>query len=161
MKIIWAPWRLKYILGPKEKECIFCVKPRENEDKKNLILYRGKYNYVIMNLYPYNNGHLMVVPYRHANDILGIANDDSNEMMKITQHCVEILREKFKPQGFNIGMNIGSAAGAGIDEHIHLHIVPRWNGDTNFMPVIGETHVIPQHVQTTYETLADRFRFDE
>ena len=160
MKNIWAPWRLDYILGPKDKNCIFCSKPRENEDKKNLILYRGKQNFVILNLFPYNNGHLMVVPYTHTSDIQGIGADDANEMMRLTKRCVALLKERFKPHGFNIGMNLESAAGAGIDEHIHMHVVPRWNGDTNFMPVLGETRVMPQHIQSTYDALAD-FPFDE
>jgi len=160
VKNIWAPWRLDYILGPKDKNCIFCSKPRENEDKKNLILYRGKQNFVILNLFPYNNGHLMVVPYTHTSDIQGIGADDANEMMRLTKRCVALLKERFKPHGFNIGMNLESAAGAGIDEHIHMHVVPRWNGDTNFMPVLGETRVMPQHIQSTYDALAD-FPFDE
>ena len=160
MKTIWAPWRMDYILGPKEKECIFCVKPREDDDKKNLIIYRGKYNYVILNLYPYNNGHLMVVPYRHTSDIQGIGADDADEMMSLTRRCVGALKGAFKAQGFNIGMNLEAASGAGIDEHIHMHVVPRWRGDTNFMPVIGETRVIPQHIQTTYEALAEHFTSD-
>lgn len=161
MKTIWAPWRLDYILGPKDGECVFCVKPRENDDKKNLILHRGKYNFVILNLYPYNNGHLMIVPYRHAGEIQGIGADDANEMMLLTRRCVSTLKEKLRPHGFNVGMNIGAAAGAGIDEHIHMHVVPRWNGDNNFMPVVGETRVMPQHIQSTYEALAGHFSFDE
>jgi ATP adenylyltransferase len=102
----------------------------------------------------------MVVPYTHTSDIQGIGADDANEMMRLTKRCVALLKERFKPHGFNIGMNLESAAGAGIDEHIHMHVVPRWNGDTNFMPVLGETRVMPQHIQSTYDALAD-FSFDE
>jgi ATP adenylyltransferase len=161
VKIIWAPWRLDYILGPKDKECIFCTKPRENDDKKNLILYRGRHNFVILNLFPYNNGHLMVVPYKHTNIIEGMDGDEAGEMMRLTQLAVAAVKEVFKPHGFNLGMNLEAAAGAGIDEHIHMHVVPRWNGDTNFMPVVGETRVMPQHIQSTYEALVGRFTFDE
>lgn len=161
MKNIWAPWRMEYILGPKEKGCIFCVKPREDDDKKNLIVYRGKHNYVMLNLYPYNNGHLMVVPYRHTGDVLGLGEDEAADMMNMVKRCVLALRGAFKPQGFNIGMNLEAASGADIDEHIHMHVVPRWNGDTNFMPVVGETRVIPQHLQSAYEALAGHFPPDE
>ena len=157
MKFLWAPWRLDYILGPKEKECIFCQKPAENQDKKNLILHRGKHNFVMLNLYPYNNGHLMVVPYSHANNIADIKAEEAAEMMVLAQKSVAALGKKFNPHGYNVGMNIGASAGAGIDEHIHLHIVPRWDGDTNYMPVIGETKVMPQHIDKTYDLLAGIF----
>ncbi len=161
MKNIWAPWRMEYILGPKEKECIFCVKPREDDYKKNLIVCRGKHNYVMLNLYPYNNGHLMVVPYRHTGDVLGLASDEAEDMMNMVKKCVLALRGAFKPQGFNIGMNLEAASGAGIEEHIHMHVVPRWNGDTNFMSVVADTRVIPQHLQSTYEAIAGHFPLDE
>ena len=160
MKNIWAPWRMDYILGPKEKECVFCVKPREEDDKKNLIIHRGKHNFVILNLYPYNNGHMMVFPYRHTSDIQGMGSDEADEMMSLTRRCVAALKGAFKPQGFNIGMNLEAAAGAGIDEHIHMHVVPRWRGDTNFMPVIGEIRVMPLHIQYAYEALAEHFPSD-
>jgi len=157
MKPLWAPWRLKYILGAKEKECIFCTKPNANSDRENLILYRGKHNFVILNLYPYNNGHLMVVPYRHTSGIQGIGPDEAAEMMSLVQKSVGILREKFTPHGFNIGMNLDAAAGAGIDEHIHMHVVPRWNGDTNFMPVIGDVKVMSEHVHATFERVRAQY----
>lgn len=161
MKIIWAPWRLKYILGKKEKGCVFCVKQKEGDDKKNAILYRGKHNYVILNIFPYNNGHLMVVPYKHANDLSGLGEEEAAEMMTLAQKSLVALRDVLKPQGFNLGMNLGSVAGAGIEEHIHMHLVPRWNGDTNFMPVIGETRVMPQHIESTYDALISRFSFKD
>lgn len=157
MKRLWAPWRMEYILGEKEDECIFCTKPKEDNDKKNLILFRGEYNYVIMNLYPYNNGHLMVVPYRHTSEIIGINGEEMDENGRLVQRCVEVLKGSFSPEGYNIGMNLETAAGAGIDEHIHMHIVPRWSGDTNFMPVIGETRVMPQHIEESYNILIKGF----
>jgi len=148
---------MEYILGPKEDECIFCTKPKEDNDKKNLILFRGKFNFIIMNLYPYNNGHLMVVPYRHTSEIIGITGEEMDENGRLVQRCVEVLKKSFSPEGYNIGMNLETAAGAGIDEHIHMHIVPRWNGDTNFMPVVGETRVMPQHIEESYNILIKAF----
>ena len=157
MKRLWAPWRMEYILGPKEDECIFCIKPKEDNDKKNLILFRGEFNFIIMNLYPYNNGHLMVVPYRHTSEIIGITGEEMDENGRLVQRCVEVLKKSFSPEGYNIGMNLETAAGAGIDEHIHMHIVPRWNGDTNFMPVVSETRVMPQHIEESYSILIKAF----
>ena len=149
MKIVWAPWRIDYISGEKEEGCIFCNKPNEKQDRKNLILYRGSAGFIIMNRYPYANGHLMAVPYRHTNDIFTLNEAERLEIMDLTIICTEILK-MLKPEGFNIGMNLGKIAGAGIDDHIHFHVVPRWNGDTNFMPVIGETKVIPEYLDQTY-----------
>ncbi|MFQ5431324.1 MAG: HIT domain-containing protein [Nitrospinota bacterium] len=157
MKWLNAPWRLEYILGPKEDECIFCKMPKENNDLQNLIIHRGEYNFVILNLYPYNNGHLMVVPYSHTDNLVDLGADELGEMGTLTKICVEILTMKIKPEGFNIGMNIGTAAGAGIEEHLHMHIVPRWSGDTNFMPIVGNTKVLPQMVFETYDILLDGF----
>jgi len=156
MKILWAPWRIKYILQEKPKGCIFCEKPKENRDEENLILYRAKYNFVIMNLYPYNNGHLMIAPYRHVSTIELLNADELGEMMVLAKACLTLLREVMKPDGFNIGFNIGRVAGAGIEEHVHMHIVPRWNGDTNFMPVIGDVKVIPEALSDTYRKLRAR-----
>lgn len=153
MKRLFCPWRIKYITSEKPKECIFCTKINENKDDENLILLRGRYNFIILNLYPYNNGHLMIVPYEHTNDITKLNTDVFLEMMKFVQISVETLREVMHPHGFNIGFNIGEVAGAGIAEHLHLHIVPRWSGDTNFMFVLGETKVIPEDLNTTYKKL--------
>lgn len=157
MKWLHAPWRLEYILGPKEGDCIFCKMPGEDNDRQNLIIHRGERNFVILNLYPYNNGHLMVVPFSHKDDIVDLTPEELGEMGTLTIKCVEILRQKIKPFGFNIGINIGTAAGAGIKEHLHMHIVPRWTGDTNFMPVVGNTKVLPQMVLETYDILLDGF----
>lgn len=160
MDTLWAPWRMKYILDPNKKAggCVFCVDTKTDGDKERLILHRGKLCFVILNLYPYNNGHMMVMPYRHISRLDELAPEENAEMMTLTQKCVVVLDEKFKPQGFNIGMNIGQAAGAGIDDHLHMHIVPRWNGDCNFMPVIGETKVMPQHLDATYAALVAGFK---
>ncbi|HOJ92874.1 MAG TPA: HIT domain-containing protein [Dictyoglomaceae bacterium] len=153
MKRLFCPWRIKYINAEKPKGCIFCTKPKENRDKENLILLRGKYNFVMLNLYPYNNGHLMIVPYKHTNDINLLESKELEEMMFLLQICVSALKEVMSPHGFNIGMNIGEVAGAGIAEHLHLHVVPRWNGDTNYMFVVGDTKVIPEDLETTYDKL--------
>jgi ATP adenylyltransferase len=158
MKFLWAPWRLGYVMGEREKECIFCTKPKASDDKKHLILFRGKHCFVILNLYPYNNGHMMVVPYSHIDSVLKLKKEEAEEMMALTQKCVDALGKKFTPQGYNIGMNLGTCAGAGIETHIHMHIVPRWNGDTNYMPVLGGTKVLAQTVDATYDSLVDLFR---
>lgn len=157
MERVWSPWRMEYILSDKEGECIFCTKPQEGKDPENLILLRGQHCYVMMNRYPYNNGHLMVVPYAHVNTPIELSSDAMSELMLETNVCVEALTEVMHPDGFNIGMNLGSAAGAGIKDHIHVHIVPRWMGDTNFMPVIGSTHVIVESLHSTYEKLRPSF----
>jgi ATP adenylyltransferase len=158
VKTIWAPWRMEYILSEKDKDCLFCIKPAENRDRDNLILYRDKNVYVIMNKYPYNNGHLMVVPYFHTSSFDGLSGDVLFDIIRITKYSVDCLQNAFHPEGFNIGINIGSPAGAGIEEHIHVHIVPRWAGDTNFMTVVGETKVIPEHLLDTYDKLYPIFK---
>ncbi|MDH5543617.1 MAG: HIT domain-containing protein [Nitrospinota bacterium] len=158
MKQLWAPWRIEYVLREKEKECVFCKMQGEEKDRENSILYRGKTNFIVLNIYPYNNGHLMVIPYRHTSELTGITGEEMDENGRLVQKSVEILQERFKPHGFNIGMNVGSPAGAGIDEHIHMHVVPRWSGDTNFMPVVGEVRVLPQHIRETYDALIESFK---
>ncbi len=158
MKKMWAPWRIEYILSPKPSGCIFCVKPKESKDDENFILYRGQYSFIIMNYYPYNNGHLMVVPYRHLSDITVLNDEENKEISSLIQTSVKIIRKTMNAEGFNIGMNLGKTAGAGIDEHIHYHIVPRWNGDTNFMPVAGNSKVISQGLYETWETLLPHFQ---
>lgn len=153
MRPIWAPWRLEYILSKKGSECIFCSKQKDSRDRDNLILQRGHHNLVMMNLYPYNNGHLMVVPYRHVFSVTELADDEMLDLMKMTRRAVDCLKEVFMPEGFNIGINIGKVAGAGIDEHLHLHIIPRWVGDTHFMAALGEVRIIPEHVMSTYDRI--------
>ncbi len=157
MERVWSPWRMEYILGDKPNECIFCVKPAESNDVENLIVLRGKHCFVMMNRYPYNNGHLMVVPYAHVDTPIALAGEVLTEMMLVQNVCIAVLAETMNPDGYNIGMNLGKVAGAGIKDHIHLHVVPRWQGDTNFMPVIGETHVIVESLHATYEKLKPSF----
>ena len=157
MEKLWAPWRMEYILQEKPGGCIFCDKPRQDRDRDNLILHRGADCFVIMNFYPYNNGHLMVVPYRHTADLAALTAAEQSEMMALLGRCTTILTQQLKPHGFNIGMNLGRTAGAGIDDHLHFHIVPRWNGDTNFMPITGHTKVLSQGLQESWDQLKSRF----
>ncbi|MDH7601254.1 MAG: HIT domain-containing protein [Armatimonadota bacterium] len=157
MKQLWAPWRLEYIVSEKEEGCIFCRFPAENDDERRLILYRGRLAFVIMNAYPYSNGHLLIAPYRHIPSITELSDEESLEIMQLTKKSCTVLSEVCRPDGFNIGINIGTAAGAGIADHVHLHIVPRWNGDTNFMPVFADVKVIPEALQATYAKLKPRF----
>ncbi len=157
MKTLWAPWRIEYITGGKKEGCIFCDKSKEGNDKKNLILYKGETSFIIMNRYPYSNGHLMAVPYRHINNMSELDHKERLELMNLTTKCIEILKV-MNPDGFNIGMNLGTAGGAGIDDHLHFHIVPRWNGDTNFMPLIADVKVMPEYLEDTYETLSEQLK---
>ncbi len=154
---LWAPWRIEYIRSPKPGTCIFCDAPASNDDEANLILARGSVCYVIMNRYPYNNGHLLIAPYVHVADLADLDRAVREELMELTVLSVEILREHMQPDGFNIGMNLGRAAGAGIEEHVHMHLVPRWNGDTNYIAVCSETKVIVQHLHETYRELRPLF----
>lgn len=157
---VWAPWRMEYIhMAPEDKPkgCIFCNKPKDDKDEDDLILYRGKSVFVIMNRYPYNNGHLMVVPYRHLSDYNDLTKDELLELGEVTQMSIEILKKKMSPNGFNVGFNIGESAGAGIAEHIHQHIVPRWTGDTNFMPVLCHTKVMVDGLNECWLGLKEEF----
>lgn len=153
MKLIFAPWRIEYIRSPKHDGCIFCDFPKENRDKERLILYRGEKAFVIMNNYPYNPGHVMIAPYRHVGNLEDLSDEELLEIMKLAQLMVKAIKKAMKPEGFNMGFNIGRVAGAGIEGHIHMHIVPRWNGDTNFMPVLANTKVIPQAIKDSYGEL--------
>ena len=160
MDVLYAPWRYTYIKSTVEKEpreCIFCIAPKKPEDE-SLVLYKGRYSYIIMNLYPYNTGHVMVVPYRHVADIADLTTDELTEMMELVKLSTIVIRKVLKPHGFNIGINIGRVAGAGIDKHVHVHVVPRWNGDTNFMPVIAGVKVISQDVRETYKALREALK---
>jgi len=157
MRQIWAPWRIKYIQGEKPEGCILCDKPGGNSDAQNYILYRGGKNFVIMNSYPYNPGHLLIAPYRHVASLEELTGEECREHFEIVSRSIKILKQAFNPGGFNIGINMGKVAGAGIDDHIHTHIVPRWQGDTNFMPVISDTRVVPEAVAETYEKLKGKF----
>ncbi len=152
MKILWAPWRIKYILGKKEG-CIFCDKVKENKDRENYILLRGKNAFVILNTFPYNNGHLMVAPYKHVPDLDGLEESELAELMRLVKTCTQILKKTLNPEGFNIGANLGKVAGAGVEGHIHIHIVPRWEGDTSFISTVGDTKIIPESLDDTYGKL--------
>jgi ATP adenylyltransferase len=153
MDNLWAPWRIEYILSKKPQGCIFCDKPSENNDKENLILFRGKHHFIILNAYPYNNGHMMIVPFKHISSLDGWNSEERQEMMDLADLAVILLKKAMNPDGFNLGINMGQAAGAGIDDHIHLHIVPRWNGDTNFMPVLSDTRVVSEYLKASYDKL--------
>ena len=158
---IWAPWRLQYVKdAAKDDEvaCIFCVKPAEDDDEANLIVHRGERCFVILNLYPYTNGHLMVAPYQHLATLPELDADTVAEMMALAQQGMRILEGQYAPHGYNVGFNQGRVAGAGVEHHIHMHVVPRWGGDTNFMPVLGDTRVMPQSLEDSYETVRKGFR---
>lgn len=154
MDRLWAPWRMQYISDNQtECGCIFCVKPQEDRDEENLIIYRGAYSFIILNAFPYNNGHLLVAPYRHIADLSLLTEEEQVDLLKVTTLGCDLLKATCLPHGFNIGMNLGQIAGAGIADHLHMHIVPRWSGDTNFMPVISGAKVLPQALSATYNAL--------
>lgn len=151
MKQLWAPWRMAYLKGEHKKVagCLFCEKPG-HDDAEEQILYRGEYVYVTLNRFPYTNGHLLIVPYCHTGLLEALDDAISLELMRLIRHSLGILRQVYQPDGFNIGVNEGAAAGAGVAEHVHVHIVPRWAGDANYMTVIAETRIIPQTLEETY-----------
>lgn len=157
MDRLWAPWRLEYIQGPKNDGCIFCDGEDRDDDRTRLIVARAKYSYVIMNRYPYSNGHLMIAPCRHLSDPSELESREVLEIHQLMVHSQRVLRAVCSAQGFNVGWNIGQAAGAGIADHIHMHVVPRWSGDSNFMPILADIRVIPQHIEKTCSLLAEAF----
>jgi ATP adenylyltransferase len=160
MEIKFTPWRMAYISSadtPHSDACILCVRGSEEPAADNLVLFRGTSCYVLMNLYPYNTGHLMIVPYGHTANLAGLNAAVANELFDLTRQSVAALTTALGPHGFNIGMNLGRTAGAGIDEHLHMHVVPRWNGDANFMPIIGGTKLIPEALDQTYAKLRPIF----
>jgi ATP adenylyltransferase len=155
MKQLWTPWRMTYLQGehPKDEQCIFCRKANAQDDEQEHVLARSARCYVTLNLYPYNNGHLMVIPNRHVSALEALDEAALGEMMALTQQAIRVLNQAYRPHGFNIGINQGEAAGAGIAAHLHQHVVPRWQGDTNYMAVIAETRTIPEWIDETYERL--------
>ena len=160
MEIKWTPWRATYIKGDSERErsgCPLCIAHQEQDDARRLVLHRGAHAYVLMNLYPYNPGHLMVVPYEHTAEFGALPAETAVELMSLGQICTAVLDQAMHPHGFNLGMNLGRVAGAGIDEHLHLHVVPRWDGDTNFMPLIGGVKLVPEAIDDTYTALRPYF----
>lgn len=154
MDQIWAPWRMEFIMQADKKDgCFLCQKSSESNDEANLILYRGQRNFILLNAYPYNPGHLMVAPYRHIGNLLDTEEDELKEHYELVKISIRLLTNVIKPTAFNIGMNLGKIAGAGVADHIHTHIVPRWQGDTNFMPVVGDTKVLSESLDATYRKL--------
>ncbi len=158
MKFLQAPWRWEFIskhIGA--QACVFCTAAAGADDRENLVCHRGSSFFVILNRYPYATGHLMVVPYRHTADIAAISGEQAVEMWTLLNRSLAILTERFRPDGFNLGMNLGAAAGAGIKEHVHMHLVPRWSGDANFMPVVGATRVMSYDLSEVYDVLSAGF----
>ncbi len=155
-KKLWAPWRMDFILSEKPSGCVFCP-DLTKELKESLVVFDAPHALVMLNKYPYTCGHLMAAPKRHIAKLEELTDEESALLFRLVQNSIRVLREEFSPDGFNVGMNIGKAAGAGIEDHIHMHIVPRWNGDTNYMPIVADTHVVPEHLDTTYDKLRSQF----
>ena len=159
IKHLFSPWRMDYVSKPSSKEGdVFLDALNSDNDRESLILFRGALSFIIMNLYPYNNGHLMVVPYRKVNSMIDLNQNELSEIIKLSQNSMDIIKKELNADGFNFGVNVGKCAGAGIDDHIHFHIVPRWNGDNNFMPAIGNTKVVVQGLFDTYDALYPLFQ---
>ncbi len=154
---LWAPWRAEYVGGKKDPGCIFCPPEGPLPDEERLILYRDSRVLVLMNKFPYNTGHLLVSPRRHVAELEDLTREEVTDLMVMAQHCLRILRKVLKPDGFNVGFNLGKVAGAGYPDHIHLQIVPRWEGDANFMAVLADIRVIPEHILATYRKLFPHF----
>ena len=154
---IWAPWRLDYVKSAKDEGCIFCAKPEQGDDAQALIVHRAERSFVILNLFPYTNGHLMVAPFEHIARLQDLDAETIAEMMDLVQRSMVRLEDAYRPQGYNVGFNQGRVAGAGVEGHIHLHVVPRWAGDTNYMPVLADTRVLPQSLEDSYEALRGAF----
>ncbi len=157
MEHIWAPWRIEYIQMEKPQGCILCEKPGQDNDAENYILYRGDKHFVILNSYPYSPGHLMIAPYRHIASLEELTKEERNEHFEMVCRGIKLLRQKLNPESFNLGVNIGKSAGAGITDHVHTHIVPRWQGDANFMTVISDIRVVPEALAKTYQKLKGEF----
>ena len=158
METLWAPWRMEYILGKREPYCIFCPEGDGQNDDERLILHRGRLVMVMMNKFPYNNGHLLVAPWRHAAGLEELAEDEMTHIMQWVSLSISIIKKIMHPDGFNVGLNLGSAAGAGVEAHLHVHVVPRWQGDTNFLTVFSDVRSIPEHLKQTYEKLLPYFK---
>jgi ATP adenylyltransferase len=158
MERLWTPWRAAYVTAAeKPPGCFLCRAPEGTEDAEHLLLYRGMAGFVIMNRYPYNTGHLLIAPYAHMADFPALPAETAAELMALTQRCVQALGDEYAPGGFNVGMNLGAVAGAGEADHLHVHVVPRWPGDTNFMPIVADVKVLPETLDQTYERLRPRF----
>jgi ATP adenylyltransferase len=155
MERLWAPWRLDYVTKDKPSGCIFCTKPKSGGDRANHIVHRGESAYVMLNTYPYNNGHTLISPFAHLAALEELPPATLHEMMDLSQWVLRAMKDAFRPGGFNMGFNLGAIGGAGIQDHLHMHIVPRWLGDTNFMPVVADVRVIPQSLDSTYDQLTE------
>ncbi|HPR18630.1 MAG TPA: HIT domain-containing protein [Candidatus Cloacimonadota bacterium] len=155
--ILYSPWRLKYILSAKNDQCIFCLRPSAEADEKQFILYRSQHSFVIMNMFPYNNGHLMAVPFRHVCRLNDLDSEEIGDLFSTVRLCEKVLQNVYNPDGLNVGINLGRAAGAGIDTHLHVHVIPRWNGDVNFMTVVNGTRIIPEAFERAYHQLKEQF----
>lgn len=158
MERLWAPWRMEYILNNKPADCIFCLPPEMECDRDRLLVYRSRLSLVMLNRYPYTNGHLLIAPNRHTADLEGLTDEEMLDLFRTLGLCKRILQETARPDGFNIGINLGRAAGAGVEDHIHLHIVPRWGGDTNFMSVIPDVRIMPENLTVTFDRLLPAFQ---
>jgi ATP adenylyltransferase len=159
MNHLWSPWRMSYILeNINDEGCVFCQVLEDVDGLENLIVYRGQSTYVILNRYPYTSGHLMVVPLLHCDSLEGLPTETRSEMMELISCCVQVLSSEYKAHGFNVGANLGGAAGAGIPQHLHFHIVPRWQGDTNYMSAIGGTRVVPEALEETYQRISNAWK---
>jgi len=155
-RLLWAPWRLEYIRGIKDSDCFICDKRDDrNDDDRNLVLARGQESFLLLNAFPYNSGHVLVAPYRHVADLADLSENELNEIMQLILRIKKIMVRMMRPDGFNFGFNLGAAAGAGVKNHVHGHLVPRWIGDTNFMPVIGDTRVVPEALTDTARRLRE------
>ena len=158
MERLWTPWRMEYIKGADQTDgCFLCDLPASGDDEGAYILKRGDAAFVIMNIYPYNSGHLMVAPYTHVGDLTALPRTHMQELFALVQQTVAVLGDVYRPEGFNVGMNLGKVAGAGVPDHLHVHVVPRWGGDTNFMPIVGNTKVLPESLEQTYDRLRPGF----
>ncbi len=153
MQRLWTPWRMEYLVSDKKTDCIFCAALKQANDRETFIVYRGEHTFVMLNKYPYNNGHLMVVPYQHSADLSSLGAETQAELMRTIGHSIQWLQAASKPEGFNVGMNLGKVAGAGVADHLHFHVVPRWVGDTNFMTISAETRVIAEWLDDTWTRL--------
>ena len=162
MDRLWSPWRGEYIASAGASDslgrCVFCeIQADSSNDQRNFVLHRARFNFVVLNIHPYSSGHLLIVPYEHAAELCSVSKETSDELMDLTKRAEAAIRGAYQPDGINLGMNLGRAAGAGIADHIHVHMLPRWNGDTNFMTTVGETRVLPEDLSTTFSRLRDRF----
>lgn len=155
MDYLWTPWRYQYVTeGDLPPGCVFCTAAASSNDRENLIVHRAAHNFIILNRFPYTNGHVLVVPFQHASTLQALAEEALLEMMRLARECEKHLRTTYRPDGLNIGLNLGRSAGAGIADHLHMHVLPRWAGDTNFMTVTGETRVLPEDLPATWEKLS-------